>query len=357
MLTIQRNCMALAVGLFFAGLSLATAYADAPCGDVYGGTWQNPPFGYNIYRNGQQIQFTPGVFDAPDGTPLALDAAGNIFHAQTIDSQGTVRVYRNNVSATTFGPRGGPSWVYSGLGLAIQTGGTWYVGFYTSNTTVTVYRNGANSYRTYTAYDFSYSPVQLAWDDTSGQLYASIRTGVNETTVYAEATPVAVYSGTRGCGVAARGGHWYTAVPTGSAQITVYRDGAVYRTINGSFTASFHVNLALDGRLDPFILVPSSGQFGIFDYHGTRIFDLPNTAGGGGTGLWIQPGTGCVVRGDLNCDGAINFDDIDPFVQILSDLAGWQAAHPGCPWQNGDCNADGALNFDDIDPFVAILSG
>jgi murein tripeptide amidase MpaA len=65
-----------------------------------------------------------------------------------------------------------------------------------------------------------------------------------------------------------------------------------------------------------------------------------------------------VIRpGDLNCDSSVSFGDINPFVQILTDLAGWQAAHPGCPWQNGDINADGSVNFGDINPFVALLTG
>ena len=61
--------------------------------------------------------------------------------------------------------------------------------------------------------------------------------------------------------------------------------------------------------------------------------------------------------GDLNCDGAVNFDDINPFVQVLSDPAGWQQQYPGCPLLNGDCNGDGLVNFDDINAFVALLSG
>jgi hypothetical protein len=42
---------------------------------------------------------------------------------------------------------------------------------------------------------------------------------------------------------------------------------------------------------------------------------------------------------------------------ILSNLAGWEAAYPGCPWQNGDCSGDGVVSFKDINPFVALLSG
>jgi hypothetical protein len=62
--------------------------------------------------------------------------------------------------------------------------------------------------------------------------------------------------------------------------------------------------------------------------------------------------------GDLNCDGAVNFDDINPFVSTLgADPLAWNLAHPGCHWLNADCNGDGVVNFDDIDAFVALLSG
>lgn len=60
--------------------------------------------------------------------------------------------------------------------------------------------------------------------------------------------------------------------------------------------------------------------------------------------------------GDLNCDGVVNFDDIDPFVVALGCQGGdpncWD---PTCPWLNGDCNDDQTLNFDDIDPFVGLI--
>ncbi len=61
-------------------------------------------------------------------------------------------------------------------------------------------------------------------------------------------------------------------------------------------------------------------------------------------------------RGDLNCDGQINFDDIGAFVLALGGEAGYAAAYPNCRWLNADCNADGVVDFDDIDPFVELLS-
>jgi len=64
--------------------------------------------------------------------------------------------------------------------------------------------------------------------------------------------------------------------------------------------------------------------------------------------------------GDANCDGVVNFDDIDPFVAALTGPAAWSAALGGAPCDYlcaNDINADGSVNFDDIDPFVAVLSG
>lgn len=65
-----------------------------------------------------------------------------------------------------------------------------------------------------------------------------------------------------------------------------------------------------------------------------------------------------LLTGDMNCDGVVDFGDINPFVLYLSDFTAWQAAYPGCPASNGDINGDGAYpDFGDINPFVALLSG
>jgi hypothetical protein len=62
-----------------------------------------------------------------------------------------------------------------------------------------------------------------------------------------------------------------------------------------------------------------------------------------------------IGRGDLNCDGVVNFDDISPFVTALVSQTTYEARYPGCPWLNGDINGDGAVDFDDISPFVGCL--
>jgi hypothetical protein len=62
-------------------------------------------------------------------------------------------------------------------------------------------------------------------------------------------------------------------------------------------------------------------------------------------------------KGDMNCDGAIDFGDINPFVLALSDPAGYAQQYPNCDINNGDINGSGGVGLDDINPFVALLSG
>lgn len=65
---------------------------------------------------------------------------------------------------------------------------------------------------------------------------------------------------------------------------------------------------------------------------------------------------GMAVVGDLNCDGAVNTFDIDPFVLALTDPTAYQARYPTCDWMLADINHDGAVNAFDIDPFVVLLT-
>jgi len=59
--------------------------------------------------------------------------------------------------------------------------------------------------------------------------------------------------------------------------------------------------------------------------------------------------------GDLNCDGAVNYLDVDPFVWAVIDRAQFEARFPGCLWFNGDINADNRVDFGDINPLVELL--
>ncbi|MEW6250668.1 MAG: hypothetical protein AB1716_08460 [Planctomycetota bacterium] len=71
--------------------------------------------------------------------------------------------------------------------------------------------------------------------------------------------------------------------------------------------------------------------------------------------------TECVIagarcRGDCNCDGRVDFDDINPFVTALTSMWLWQMLYPGCPVANPDLNRDGVVDFEDINVFVECLS-
>jgi hypothetical protein len=59
--------------------------------------------------------------------------------------------------------------------------------------------------------------------------------------------------------------------------------------------------------------------------------------------------------GDVNCDGAVNAFDIDPFVLALTNPEGYAAAFPDCDIMTADVNGDGRVTAADIDPFVELL--
>jgi hypothetical protein len=61
--------------------------------------------------------------------------------------------------------------------------------------------------------------------------------------------------------------------------------------------------------------------------------------------------------GDLNCDGNVDFGDINPFVLALSDPDEYKKQYPNCDINYADCNLDGAIDFGDINAFVELLGG
>ena len=81
----------------------------------------------------------------------------------------------------------------------------------------------------------------------------------------------------------------------------------------------------------------------------THPFPDSNSTSGA---AWI-PGP---VAGDVNCDGAVNVFDIDPFVVALTNPQGYAQAYIDCTIYNADINLDGMMNVFDIDPFVILLT-
>ena len=62
------------------------------------------------------------------------------------------------------------------------------------------------------------------------------------------------------------------------------------------------------------------------------------------------------VLGDMDCDGDVDFDDIDDFVLGLNDPVLYESIFDVPPSLKGDTDTDGDQDFDDIPGFVSILS-
>ncbi len=82
--------------------------------------------------------------------------------------------------------------------------------------------------------------------------------------------------------------------------------------------------------------------------------DIQDVAGHSMDAPWMS-GFTILPLGDINCDGLIDLDDIDPFVVAIGGQMDYEARYPDCDWMRADCNGDGTVDFDDIDAFVALL--
>jgi len=131
-----------------------------------------------------------------------------------------------------------------------------------------------------------------------------------------------------------------------------------YQTDYLDIIGALNLGAQSDGTFEP------SGTPAVATRPDHRVYYSPgNTGGAYGTGEWVQLTANMVtcrpapVTGDLNCDGAVNVFDIDPFVLALTDQAAYGAQFPYCDYMLADCNGDGSVNVFDIDPFVALLVG
>ncbi len=159
-----------------------------------------------------------------------------------------------------------------------------------------------------------------------------------------------------------------------------YEDAPIFVTLrdaNGK-RGSLEIVYGPDMRNDPdkwpnwkHIDVPLDVIYGDFSDQGfdiskvTRIEFFGTDWGGTGwdevnlKNLWIGEVAPPVCTGDLNCDGLIDFGDINPYVLFLSNNAAWVTAFPGCNPLNGDINCDGTYgqgSFGDINPFVSLMT-
>jgi hypothetical protein len=61
--------------------------------------------------------------------------------------------------------------------------------------------------------------------------------------------------------------------------------------------------------------------------------------------------------GDLNCDGAVNLLDVQPYVLALDSSERYAQRYPRCFHSLADANGDGAVNTFDTEYFLRLLPG
>lgn len=74
------------------------------------------------------------------------------------------------------------------------------------------------------------------------------------------------------------------------------------------------------------------------------------------TGFTMYLTEGMCPLGDMNCDGLVANNDIDPFTLAVVQPDQYEHDYPDCTIQNGDLNRDGIINNYDIDAFVELIS-
>ncbi len=131
------------------------------------------------------------------------------------------------------------------------------------------------------------------------------------------------------------------------------------------------VNAATDGVL---VVTPAGGPYAMaWEVEGNAFevagYDLTNGEIGQRPfsfawipNEWTLASPPEICAGDSNCDGGINWRDIDFFVAAQNDnVSAWYDLHmtvygvaPTCPFENNDVNDDGGVSWRDIDPFVAV---
>ncbi|HPF40319.1 MAG TPA: FG-GAP-like repeat-containing protein [Phycisphaerae bacterium] len=67
------------------------------------------------------------------------------------------------------------------------------------------------------------------------------------------------------------------------------------------------------------------------------------------------PVTGAMLRGDLNCDGTVDLNDVQPFSTALADAAAYANLYPSCDILAADLDQNGEVNSDDIPAFVELM--
>ena len=131
----------------------------------------------------------------------------------------------------------------------------------------------------------------------------------------------------------------------GTNWVEVWSNGSTEYTDSAWVPCVFDIAGIVDGHSDVYVRWSYQIGSGAWAYSGWNIDDVAFTAFGCD---YTPP----LCAGDLNCDGAVTYADIDPFVAALNYPGGVGWPHE-CPWLNADCNGDDDVTYADIDAFVA----
>jgi hypothetical protein len=131
-------------------------------------------------------------------------------------------------------------------------------------------------------------------------------------------------------------------------------------TVSFMKTGADHGILTVDGQVFSVADMSSDGQvtsirFSMFS-NGSGDAASPGAATGERE-FFFNNLTIVNLRGDMDLDADLDFDDIDDFVLGLGDDAAYEEQYGLPASAKGDCDGDGDIDFDDIPYFVAMLSG
>ena len=141
------------------------------------------------------------------------------------------------------------------------------------------------------------------------------------------------------------------------AYVRVSNDGENWETVweNGSELTdsswseqTFDIASVADNQATVYVRWTMGETDGSWLYSGWNIDDVAIYG--------LAPSDPLYAPGDMNCDYAVDFQDINPFILALSNPEGYATAFPECSLMLGDCNDDGEVDFRDINPFVLMLA-
>jgi hypothetical protein len=149
---------------------------------------------------------------------------------------------------------------------------------------------------------------------------------------------------------------WLSVATYDQASVRVSNNGSTWTTIWQSTAQvadtswqplDFDISAVADNQPTVYLRWTMGPTDYVLRYCGWNIDDVSLTA------------FACVAPwppGDVNCDGAINYGDINPFVLALQGSSAYEAQYPECVWLNADVDGNGLVNYGDINAFVRLLA-